>query len=176
MLTNLACSISHLRGEWDYATVQRLHHRHTRSQSTEGWKGASENNNWMIVQCATFPEVRILEISIKAFRISRSVSGSHLKAVFGYPYPVANSLSSRISNRQTGWWSSVAQMCIGMDPGINPQDLLRRNGHCLVSVCFSRSLQTYGWAWYGSLKHPITQCCQVILQKQASKSEKQAQN
>jgi len=30
---------------------------------------------------------------VKAFRISGSVSGFRLKAVFGYPYPVANSLS-----------------------------------------------------------------------------------
>jgi len=38
----------------------------------------------------------------KIVRISASLSGSHLKAVFGYPYPAANSLSCRISNRQTG--------------------------------------------------------------------------
>jgi len=37
-----------------------------------------------------FPKVRILEISIKTFQISGSVSGSRLKAVFGNPYPVAN--------------------------------------------------------------------------------------
>jgi len=38
-----------------------------------------------------FPKVWILEISTntKAFRISGSVSGCRLKAVFGYPYPVA---------------------------------------------------------------------------------------
>jgi len=63
-------------------------------------------NEWLwIVQL--FPKVWILEISRKAFRISGSVSGSHLKAVFGYPYPFANSLSCRISNRQTGYWSSL---------------------------------------------------------------------
>ena len=54
-----------------------------------------------------FPKVWILETSIKAFRISGSVSGSYLKAVFGYPYPVANSLSCWISNRQTGWWTTL---------------------------------------------------------------------
>jgi len=48
-----------------------------------------------------FPKVCILEVSIKAFRIYGSVSGFRLKVVFGYPYPVANSLSCRISNRQT---------------------------------------------------------------------------
>jgi len=37
---------------------------------------------------------------VKVFRIS--VSGFRLKSVFGYPYPVANWLSCRISNRQTG--------------------------------------------------------------------------
>jgi len=49
-----------------------------------------------------FPKVWILEIFIKTFRISGSVSGSRLKAVIGYPYPVANSLSCRITSRQTG--------------------------------------------------------------------------
>jgi len=47
-----------------------------------------------------FPRVWILERSRKAFRISLSVSGSRLKAFFGYPYPVANSLFFRISNPQ----------------------------------------------------------------------------
>ena len=41
-----------------------------------------------------------------AHRISLSVSGSRLKAVFGYPYPVENMLSCRISNRQIRQWSS----------------------------------------------------------------------
>jgi len=35
-----------------------------------------------------FPRVWILEISRKSFRISLSVSGSRLKAVFGYPWVV----------------------------------------------------------------------------------------
>jgi len=30
------------------------------------------------------------------------MNDSRLKAVFGYPYPVANSLYCQISNRQTG--------------------------------------------------------------------------
>jgi len=107
MLTNLACPISRLRGEWEYTTVQRLHHRQTRSHGTEGWKYASENNEWMIVQRATFSTSLNSRNIDKAFRISGSVSGSHLKAVFWYPYPVANSLSCRISNRQTGYWSSL---------------------------------------------------------------------
>jgi len=44
MLTNLACPIIRLEGEWDYTTAQRLHHRQTRSHGTEGWKDASEDN------------------------------------------------------------------------------------------------------------------------------------
>ena len=63
-----------------------------------------------------FPKIWILEISKKAFRISGS--GSRLIAVFGYPYSVANSLSCRISNRQTGWWSSLIRkwLCAGISP------------------------------------------------------------
>jgi len=49
-------------------------------------------NEWLC-NVQLFPKVWILEISIKAFRISGSVSGSRLKAVYGYPYPIANSLS-----------------------------------------------------------------------------------
>jgi len=56
-------------------------------------------NEWLC-NVQLFPNVWNLEISMKAFRIS--VSGSRSKAVFGYPYPVANSLSCRISSRQTG--------------------------------------------------------------------------
>jgi len=50
----------------------------------------------MIVQCATFSK------SLNPRNIE-SVSDIpfSLKAVFVYPYPVANSLSCRISNRQT---------------------------------------------------------------------------
>ena len=62
----------------------------------------------------------IFEVSRKAFRISGS--GSRLKWV-GYPCPVANSLSCRISNRQTGYWSSLRNawpgagisLCAGAD-------------------------------------------------------------
>jgi len=56
----------------------------------------------MIVQCATFSKSLNPRNIDKAFRISRSVSVSHLEAVFGCPYPVANSLSCGISNRKRG--------------------------------------------------------------------------
>jgi len=63
-------------------------------------------NEWLC-NVQLLPKVWILEKLIKAFRISGSVSGSRLKAVFGYPYPIANSLSCGTSNRQTGKWSSL---------------------------------------------------------------------
>jgi len=67
-------------------------------------------NEWLC-NVQLFPKVWIIEILIKAFRTSGFVSGSRFKAVFGYPYPVENSLSCRISNRQTGWWSSLVHIC-----------------------------------------------------------------
>jgi len=68
MVTNLAYPISNSWGEWDYTTVQRLHHRQTWSHGTEGWIDASENNKWMIVQCATFSK------SLNPRNIDKSVS------------------------------------------------------------------------------------------------------
>ena len=68
---------------WHNSTVQRLHRRQTRSHGAEGWKDASEDNKWLC-NVQLFPKVWILEILIKAFRISGPVSGSRLKAVFGY--------------------------------------------------------------------------------------------
>ena len=73
-------------------------HRQTRSHGTEGWKDASEDSEWMIVQCGTFSKSlnpRNIDKGVIDKGISGSVSGFRLKAVFGYPYPVANSLSHR---------------------------------------------------------------------------------
>jgi len=70
MLTNLACSIGRA---WDYTMVQRLHYRQTWSQGTEGWRDASEDTKWMIVQCATF--------------FQESESSKCREKRFGYPYP-----------------------------------------------------------------------------------------
>jgi len=56
----------------------------------------------MIVQCATFSK------GLKPRNIDQSVSDIRIlirfpfESSFGYPYTVANSLSFRISNRQTG--------------------------------------------------------------------------
>jgi len=59
-------------------------------------------NKGMIMQYATFSKNLNPRNIEKSVWVSGSVSGSRLIAVFGYPYPVANSLSRRISNRQTG--------------------------------------------------------------------------
>jgi len=61
--------------------------------------GTTVINEWLC-NVELFPKVWILEILIKVFWISGSATGSCLKAVFGYPYPLANSLSCRIFNRQ----------------------------------------------------------------------------
>jgi len=73
MLTNLACPINNLSGEWDYTTVQRLHHRQTWSHATEGWKDASKNTKWIIVQCATFSK------SLKPRNIDKNVSDIRIR-------------------------------------------------------------------------------------------------
>ena len=71
-----------------YTTVQRLHHRQTRSHGTEGWKDASENNKWMIVQCATFskslnPQNIIKNVSDIRIRIPFPFESSFWISVYG---------------------------------------------------------------------------------------------
>jgi len=78
MLTNLACPISRLRGERDYTAVQRLHHRQTRSYETKGWKDASEDNKWMIVQWETFSK------SLNPRNIDKSVSDIRIRIRFPF--------------------------------------------------------------------------------------------
>jgi len=78
MLTNLACPINNLRGEWDYTTVQRLHHRQIWSRGTEGRKDASENNKWMIVQCEIFSK------SLNPQNIDKSVSDIRIRIRFPF--------------------------------------------------------------------------------------------
>jgi len=107
MLTNLACTISNLRGEWYYTMVQRLHHRQTRSQGTEGWKDASENNKWMIVQCATVSK------SLNPRSIDKSVSDIRIRIRFPFESSFWISVSGcKLTilpdiHRQAGSWSSL---------------------------------------------------------------------
>jgi len=75
-------------GEWDYTTIQRLHHRETRSHSTEGWKDASEDNKWMIVQCATFSK------NLNPRNIDKSVSDIRIRIRFTFESSIWISVSS----------------------------------------------------------------------------------
>jgi len=65
----------------------------------------------MIVQCATFSE------SLNPRNIDECVSDIRIRIRFPFESsfwisgPVANSLSCRISNRQTGSWSSLLPCC-----------------------------------------------------------------
>ena len=61
---------------WHNTTVQRLHQRQTRSHGAEGWKDASEDNKWMIVQCATFPK------RLNPSNIDNSISDIHIRFPF----------------------------------------------------------------------------------------------
>jgi len=99
MLTNLACPSSRLRGEWDYTTVQGLHQRLTRSHGTEGWKDASENNEWIIVQCATFSR------SLNPRNIDKSVSD--IRILIQFPF-------------ESSFWISVPGCKLTILPDIQP--------------------------------------------------------
>jgi len=110
MLTNLACPISRLRREWDYNTVQSLHRTQTRSHSTEGWKGASEDK-WMILQCATFSKylnLRIIEKSVSDIRI-----------LIRFPF-------------QSSFWISVSGCKLTILPDIQPAN---RIAIALYNMC-----------------------------------------
>jgi len=63
---------------WHNSTVQRLHHRQTRSHGAEGWKDASEDSKWMIVQCATFSK------SLNPRNIDKSVSDIRIRIRFPF--------------------------------------------------------------------------------------------
>jgi len=117
--------------------VLRLHHRQTGSHGTEGWKDASEDTKLMIVQWATFPKVWILKISIKAFQISRSVSGSSLKAVFWISVSDSNltilpDIQPAKPDSDHFWW-------INMDFDLNPEDfrLCDGFGFCKYKLCWT---------------------------------------
>ena len=99
MPTNLACPISNLGGEWDYTTVQRLHHRQSWSQGTKGWKDASENNKWMIVQCAIFSE------SLHPRNIDKSFSD--IRNPIRFPF-------------ESSFWISVSGCKLTILPDIQP--------------------------------------------------------
>jgi len=59
-------------------SITGLHHRQTRSHGAEGWKGASEDNKWMIVQCAPFCK------SLNPRNIDKSVSDIRIRIRFPF--------------------------------------------------------------------------------------------
>jgi len=63
---------------WHNSTAQNLHHRQTRSHGAEGWKDASEDNKWMIVECATFSK------SLNPWNIDKSVSDIRIRIRFPF--------------------------------------------------------------------------------------------
>ena len=101
MLANLGCQISRLRGgmRLGYTTVQRLHHIQTQSHGTDGWKDASENNKWMIMQCATFYK------SLNPRNIDKSVSDIRILIRFTF---------------ESSFWISVSGCKLTILPDIQP--------------------------------------------------------
>jgi len=63
---------------WSNSTVQSLHHRQNRSHAEEGWKDSSEDNKWMILQCATFSK------SLNPRNFHKSVSDIRIRIRFPF--------------------------------------------------------------------------------------------
>jgi len=84
---------------WHNSTVQRLHHRQTRRHGAEGWKDASEDNKWMIVQCATFSK------SLNPRNIDKSASDIRIRIRF--PFEIS-------------FWISLSGCKLTIQPDIQP--------------------------------------------------------
>jgi len=84
---------------WHNSTVHRLHHRQTQSHRVEGWKDASEDNKWMIVQCATFCK------SLNPRNIDKSVSD--IRILTRFPFEIS-------------FWLSVSGCKLTIQPDIQP--------------------------------------------------------
>ena len=100
MMTNLACSISRLRGGMGLlygSEITTLHHRQTRSHGTEGWKDASEDNKLTIVQYATFSK------SLNLRNIGKSVADIRIRFQF-----------------ESSFWISVSSCKLTILPDIQP--------------------------------------------------------
>jgi len=84
---------------WHNSTVQRLHHRQTRSRGAEGWKDASEDNKWMIVQCATISK------TLNPQNIDKSVSDIRVRIRFPF---------------ESSFWISLSGCKLAILPDIQP--------------------------------------------------------
>jgi len=82
---------------WHNSSVQRLHHRQSWSHGAEGWKNASEDNKWMIVQCATFSK------SLNPRNIDKIVSDIRIRIQFPF---------------QSSFWISLSGCKLTIQPDI----------------------------------------------------------
>ena len=88
--------------------MQRLHHRHSDwSHNTEGWRDASEDNKWMVVQCVTFSN------SLNSRNIDKSVSDILIRLQTHYPvgYPTGTPDSDHLW-KVTYTWLSLLNPCL----------------------------------------------------------------
>ena len=84
---------------WNVSTVQRLHHRQTRSHGVEGWKDSSEDNKWMIAQCAAFSK------GLNPRNIDKSVSD--IRILIRFPF-------------ENSFWISLSGCKLAILPDIQP--------------------------------------------------------
>ena len=124
MLTNLACPISRLTGGMGlihYGTEIRLHHRQTGRHGTEGWKDASDDNKWMIVQCATFSK------TLNPRNIDKSVSD--IRILIRFPF-------------ESSFWISVSGCKLTILPDIQPANRI-------VITSAAQQRRALVWTWIG---------------------------
>jgi len=76
-----------------------IDNRQTRSHGAEGWKDASEDNKWMIVQCATFSK------SLNPRNIDKTVSDIPIRIWFPF---------------QSSFWISLSGCKLTILPDIQP--------------------------------------------------------
>jgi len=127
MLTNLACPI---RRAWNYMhncteITPQTHLESWYRRLKKCFRNQKVLNKWLCT-VQLFPRAWILEILRKVFRISLSVSGSRLKAVFGYLYPVESHYPARYPTSKPD-----------SDHLYQRYDRLMRAAHC------SKQLKTY---------------------------------
>jgi len=110
-LKNFGCPLGARQNFWGAVTpwhppssapgtwVQTLHHRQTRSHGAEGYKYASEDNEWMIVQCATFYK------NLNSRNIVKSVSDIRIRIRFPF---------------ESSFWITVSGCKLTILPDIQP--------------------------------------------------------
>ena len=116
---------------WHNSAVQRLHRRQTRSHAAEGWKDTSEDNKWMIVQCATFSK------SLNPRNIDKSVSDIRIR--IRYPF-------------ESRFWISVSGCKLTILPDIQPANRIV----IISDACFQFRMRVYPIFLRNSIAKPNT--------------------